>query len=241
MRSPKVMDTWKPSVLNVCYDQANKRIFDSDNDEFWTEYTATWKRHNKLIGFPLPHIDFYEYPHRESGEIEIKLRGLSIYQETLYSDMFFWPGRRSGNSGYIYEEYGSIDDEAEGLWTDKQDEFDLNDEDEPLKPMDVLFYHLRYIIRHNASELLMRGTVHYLVDNFKEHDPYLVDDIFPDRLKPHVLHQVLRRLLDNFISIRPLGRLLETIDENLDQAEGIDDVVDACEDEIGDISEFQFD
>lgn len=79
-----------------------------------------------------------------------------------------------------------------------------------------------------------------MVEKHKEQEPSLVEDVFPDRVKSHVLHQVMRRLLDDFISIKPLGRLLETLDEIVDQTVEIDELVDACKDRIGDIDEYQF-
>lgn len=234
---PKISN---PSIITVSYDQANKAIFNLASNEFWTKYEVVWSWQNNATGYPAPRIRFYEYPRRNTGDVSIALRGLTIYEENLYPDKYFWPDRISEQQDHINETYDSLGEGWNGVWTDSPTEFDSDDEKLPLEPIDVFLSHLLHVFKHNSAELLKRGTVHFLIEKYRDEEPYLVENVFPERVKPHILHQVMRRLLDDFISIKPLGRLLETLDANIDKASGIEELVYACKERFGDIDEYQF-
>jgi flagellar biosynthesis protein FlhA len=67
------------------------------------------------------------------------------------------------------------------------------------------------MLKQRAPELLGRQEVQGLLDNLKETSPKLVEDIVPSAVPLPVLQKVLQNLLKERVSIRDLGRILESI------------------------------
>jgi len=75
----------------------------------------------------------------------------------------------------------------------------------------VIVTHLTEAIRSNAAELLTRQETKQLLDQLKEHNAAVVDEIVPDVLTLGEIQRVLQALLHEGISIRDLGTILEAI------------------------------
>ena len=67
------------------------------------------------------------------------------------------------------------------------------------------------MIRHHLSELLTRQDVQRLVDNLKETNPVLVDELVPKLMGLGEIQKVLQNLLWEGISIRDLLTIFETL------------------------------
>jgi flagellar biosynthesis protein FlhA len=77
----------------------------------------------------------------------------------------------------------------------------------------ALATHLAEVIRGHAPELLSRQQVRELLDSFAEAAPKVVEEIVPSVVSVSVLHHTLRALLQESVSIRDLGAILETLAE----------------------------
>jgi flagellar biosynthesis protein FlhA len=75
----------------------------------------------------------------------------------------------------------------------------------------VMTTHVSEMLKQRAPELLGRQEVQGLLDNLKETSPKLVDDIVPAVVPITVLLKVLQNLLKERVSIRDLGRILESV------------------------------
>lgn len=78
-------------------------------------------------------------------------------------------------------------------------------------PPSVVATHLTEVIKRHAHELLSRQDVKALVDNIKETQSALVDDLIPSVLSIGEIQKVLAKLLKEKISIRNLSVILETL------------------------------
>lgn len=78
-------------------------------------------------------------------------------------------------------------------------------------PPSIIATHLTEIIRHHISELLTRQDVQSLVNNLKESNPSLVDELVPKLLGLGEIQKVLQNLLKEGISIRDLLTIFETL------------------------------
>ena len=67
------------------------------------------------------------------------------------------------------------------------------------------------IIRSHIDELLTRQDVQNLVNNLKESNPVLVDELVPKLLGLGEVQKVLQNLLREGISIRDLLTIFETL------------------------------
>ena len=71
--------------------------------------------------------------------------------------------------------------------------------------------HLAEVVRTNASQLLSRQDVSMLVDGLRYDEPLLANEVGTDVLPIQTLHAVLRGLLDDRVSIRDIGRIVEAV------------------------------
>jgi flagellar biosynthesis protein FlhA len=81
------------------------------------------------------------------------------------------------------------------------------------EPATVLATHLDETVKSHAHEILNREDVQQLLDRLRETSPSLVDEVVPNVVSAALLHRVLRDLLRERVSIRDLGRILETLAE----------------------------
>src|SRR3954471_8152783 len=75
----------------------------------------------------------------------------------------------------------------------------------------VIVTHLTEAIRSEAAELLTRQETRQLLDQLKEHNAAVVDEVVPDVLSLGEIQRVLQALLREGVSIRDLGVVVEAI------------------------------
>jgi flagellar biosynthesis protein FlhA len=75
----------------------------------------------------------------------------------------------------------------------------------------VIVTHLADVVRVNAARLLQRQDVHLLVDGLRYDHPVLAKDVDEDVVPIGTLHEVLRSLLEEGVSIRQLASIVETL------------------------------
>ncbi len=78
-------------------------------------------------------------------------------------------------------------------------------------PESVIVTHLTEAIRGEADELLTRQETRQLLDQLKEHNAAVVDEVVPDVLSLGEIQRVLQSLLREGVSIRDLGVIVEAI------------------------------
>jgi flagellar biosynthesis protein FlhA len=75
----------------------------------------------------------------------------------------------------------------------------------------VITTHIKEVIKSHAYEFLGRQEVQRLLDNLKERNPKVVEELIPGLLSLGGVQKVLQNLLKEQISIRDLPTILETI------------------------------
>ena len=80
-----------------------------------------------------------------------------------------------------------------------------------VEPAGVIAAHLTETVRRHADELLTRDATRHLLDELKQTQPTVVDELIPGQLKLAEVQQVLQLLLREQVSIRQLGPILETL------------------------------
>jgi flagellar biosynthesis protein FlhA len=78
-------------------------------------------------------------------------------------------------------------------------------------PESVVVTHLTESIRVNAADLLTRQETRQLLDQLKEVNAAVVDEVVPDVLSVGEIQRVLQALLREGVSIRDLGAVVEAI------------------------------
>lgn len=78
-------------------------------------------------------------------------------------------------------------------------------------PPAIIATHLTEVIRNNLNEILSRQDVQTLIDNVKQANPILVEELVPKIMGIGEIQKVLANLLKEGISIRDLVTILETL------------------------------
>lgn len=88
----------------------------------------------------------------------------------------------------------------------------------------VFATHLTEILRSHAAELLGRREMEMLLEGLRQKIPSLVDDLIPGIIKEPIVRNVLRRLLEEKISIRNLPVIFETLIEHGERTSNVSEL-----------------
>ncbi|MER3558737.1 MAG: flagellar biosynthesis protein FlhA [Armatimonadota bacterium] len=83
-----------------------------------------------------------------------------------------------------------------------------------VEPSAVVATHLTEIVRQHAADLLGRAEVQQLLDNLKEYNPVVVQEVVPDLLTLGEVQKVLQHLLREGVPIRDLVTILEILGDH---------------------------
>ena len=78
-------------------------------------------------------------------------------------------------------------------------------------PPSIIATHLTQVIREHIAELLSRQDTQNLINNLKEGNPTLVEELVPKLLSVGEIQKVLQNLLKEAVSIRDLLTIFETL------------------------------
>jgi len=95
-----------------------------------------------------------------------------------------------------------------------------------IDPVSVMITHLSEIIKQYCHEILSRQDVKVMVDNMKQTNSSVVDDLIPHTISIGYLQRVLAMLLKEGIPIRDMETILETLSENTSALKDMDIVVE---------------
>ncbi len=93
--------------------------------------------------------------------------------------------------------------------------------------------HLAEIARRYAPDLLSRQQVADLVDMLRTEQPLLANEVGNDRVPMTLLHQVMRALLSERVSVRDLPRIIDTLSMSVGQIHGVEALADECRAMLG--------
>ncbi|MDE7046346.1 MAG: flagellar biosynthesis protein FlhA, partial [Acetatifactor sp.] len=142
----------------------------------------------------------------------VKIKGIQISEGEILFDHYM-----AMNPGYVEEEITGIPTfepsfHLPAIWiTEGQRERAESLGYTVVDPPSIIATHLTEIIRQHIDELLSRQDVQNLVNNLKETNPSLVEELVPKLLGVGEIQKVLQNLLKEGISIRDLLTILETL------------------------------
>ncbi|WP_058485171.1 flagellar biosynthesis protein FlhA [Defluviitalea phaphyphila] len=142
----------------------------------------------------------------------IKIKGVEVARGEILFDHYM-----AMNPGYVEEEIDGIEtvEPAFGLpalWiSESQREKAEMMGYTVVDPPSIIATHLTEVIKKNLSELLSRQDVQTLINNVKETNPALIDELVPKVLGIGEIQKVLANLLKEYVPIRDLVTILETL------------------------------
>lgn len=164
------------------------------------------------LGTVVPIIRLRDNIQLNPNQYIIKIKGIQVSEGEILFDHYM-----AMNPGYVEEEITGIPTfepsfHLPAIWiTEGQRERAESLGYTVVDPPSIIATHLTEIIRQHISELLTRQDVQNLVNNLKETNPSLVDELVPKLLGLGEVQKVLQNLLKEGISIRDLLTIFETL------------------------------
>ncbi|MCM1120347.1 MAG: flagellar biosynthesis protein FlhA [bacterium] len=164
------------------------------------------------LGTVVPIIRLRDNIQLNPNQYIIKVKGIQVSEGEILFDHYM-----AMNPGYVEEEITGIPTfepsfHLPAIWiTEGQRERAESLGYTVVDPPSIIATHLTEIIRQYISELLTRQDVQNLVNNMKETNPSLVEELVPKLLGIGEIQKVLQNLLKEGISIRDLLTIMETL------------------------------
>ena len=164
------------------------------------------------LGTVVPIIRLRDKIQLNPNQYIIKIKGVQVSEGEILFDHYL-----AMNPGIVEEEIAGIDtrEPSFGLpakWiTEGQRERAESLGYTVVDPPSIIATHLTEIIRQHIAELLTRQDVQNLIDNLRESNPSIVDELVPKLLGLGEVQKVLQNLLSEGISIRDLLTIFETM------------------------------
>ena len=164
------------------------------------------------LGTVVPIIRLRDNIQLNPNQYIIKIKGIQVTEGEILFDHYM-----AMNPGFVEEEISGIPTfepsfHLPALWiTESQRERAESLGYTVVDPPSIIATHLTEVIRMHIDELLSRQDVQNLVNNIKETNPTLVDELIPKLLGIGEIQKVLQNLLREGISIRDLLTIFETM------------------------------
>ncbi|MHC4182168.1 MAG: flagellar biosynthesis protein FlhA [Planctomycetota bacterium] len=145
------------------------------------------------------------------NEYHIKIKGQTVARGELMPDSYLALG---GDEQEPIEGIKTVDPAygLPGVWiSESKKESAESAGYTVIDPTSVLITHLTEIIKSYAHEIITREDIQKIIENLKKDSPTLVDELTPNVLTLGVVHEVIRNLLRERISIRDFATVLETL------------------------------
>lgn len=164
------------------------------------------------LGTVVPIIRLRDNIQLNPNQYIIKIKGIQVSEGEILFDHYM-----AMNPGFVEEEITGIPTfepsfHLPAIWiTESQRERAESLGYTVVDPPSIIATHLTEIIRQYIAELLTRQDVQNLVNNLKETNPSLVEELVPKLLGLGEVQKVLQNLLKEGISIRDLLTIFETL------------------------------
>lgn len=164
------------------------------------------------LGTVVPIIRLRDNIQLNPNQYIIKIKGIQVSEGEILFDHYM-----AMNPGFVQEEITGIPTfepsfHLPAIWiTEGQRERAESLGYTVVDPPSIIATHLTEVIRHYISELLTRQDVQNLINNLKENNPSVVEELVPKLLGLGEVQKVLQNLLKEGISIRDLLTIFETL------------------------------
>ncbi len=164
------------------------------------------------LGTVVPIIRLRDNIQLNPNQYIIKIKGIQVSEGEILFDHYM-----AMNPGFVEEEISGIPTfepsfHLPAIWiTETQRERAESVGYTVVDPPSIIATHLTEIIRQYLADLLTRQDVQNLVNNVKESNPSLVEELVPKLLGLGDIQKVLQNLLSEGISIRDLLTIFETL------------------------------
>ncbi|MCI6165851.1 MAG: flagellar biosynthesis protein FlhA [Lachnospira sp.] len=164
------------------------------------------------LGAVVPIIRLRDNIQLNPNQYVIKIKGIQVSEGEILFDHYM-----AMNPGYVEEEITGIPTfepsfHLPAIWiTEGQRERAESLGYTVVDPPSIIATHLTEVIRQHIAELLTRQDVQNLINNIKDSNTALIDELVPKLMGIGEIQKVLQNLLSEGISIRDLVTIFETL------------------------------
>ena len=164
------------------------------------------------LGAVVPIIRLRDNIQLNPNQYVIKIKGIQVSEGEILFDHYM-----AMNPGYVEEEITGIPTfepsfHLPAIWiTESQRERAESLGYTVVDPPSIIATHLTEVIRQHIAELLTRQDVQNLINNIKDNNTALIDELVPKLMGVGEIQKVLQNLLEEGISIRDLVTIFETL------------------------------
>jgi flagellar biosynthesis protein flhA len=164
------------------------------------------------LGIIVPMIRLRDNIQLQPNEYIIKIKGVEVAGASVLFDHYLAmnPGNADGELSGIDTVEPSFGLPAKWIDSKEREKAEIYGYT-VVDPPSIIATHLTEIIKRYAHELIGRQDVKMLVDNLKETQPSLVDEVTPALLSLGEIQKVLANLLRESVSIRNFATIVEAL------------------------------
>ncbi len=210
-------------------------VDEDQGGDLFQKISATRKFIALEFGVLIPPVRVRDNLQLEPNSYIIKVKGNLVATGEIHTDRFL-----AMNPGEVEESLAGIQttDPAFGMqsyWItkDEKDKADLLGYT-IVDGISVLSTHLQETLKNNFDKILSRQSVKQLLENLKKNYPAVVNDIDSDALPLGTIEKVLQNLLREFIPIKDLVQILESLIDYSKVTKNIDVLTEYARHSIGD-------
>lgn len=191
------------------------------------------RRFARELGIIVPSIHIRDNLNLEAGEYRLLLKGVPIGSGEIKqgSLLAIDPGGATGDVDGVETTDPTFGLDA--LWIDPSDRHKAEAAGYTVVEQDaVITTHVSELVEEHASELLGWQELEQRLEDLKEEAPKLIEELIPERMSFGNVLSVLRRLLDEGVSVRDLRTILEALAENAHGEASITSLTDAVRERL---------
>ncbi|MCQ2523943.1 MAG: flagellar biosynthesis protein FlhA [Lachnospiraceae bacterium] len=164
------------------------------------------------LGTVVPIIRLRDNIQLNPNQYIIKIKGIQVSEGEILFDHYM-----AMNPGYVEDEITGIPTfepsfHLPAVWImESQRERAESLGYTVVDPPSIIATHLTEIIRQHIAQLLTRQDVSSLIDNLRETNPSVVEELYPKLLSLGEIQKILQNLLKEGVSIRDLLTVFETL------------------------------
>ena len=169
------------------------------------------------LGYILPSVRIMDAPSLSPNEYRVVIRDTTVASAEVYADKMLIL-REDWDNIYSEPPPGSMPGWEPALqeaayWVDPE-YLEQIDWDRPAAPaVRVITAHIAEVVRKNIDDLLEKADVRRVLDQVKQYDSQLIDNLVPGAISLGDLRRVFVNLLKERVSIRDIHYILERLED----------------------------
>lgn len=186
------------------------------------------------MGLVIPPVNVRDNVNLKNVEYSVKIRGLEVARDSVRPGMLLAinPGAEVQLEGSIPVREPAFGFQAFWIPENRRE----GAEAKGLTIVDaasVITTHLAEIVKRHAADILSRQNVSELVEQLKESNSAVVQELIPSKMSVGGVHRVLQGLLRERVSVRDLAVILEVLADNAGRTQDVNLLAELCRKTLG--------